>query len=113
METRHFSATEAGQRLDKALVGFLPDYSRSQIQEMIEAGQVLVDGKSAKASHKLKGSETIEVMLIEAEKYTVKPEALPLTIVYEDEDIVVIDKDAGMVVHPGIAQESGTLVHAL
>jgi 23S rRNA pseudouridine1911/1915/1917 synthase len=113
METRHFSATEAGQRLDKALVSFLPDYSRSQIQEMIEAGQVLVDGKTAKASHKLKGSENIEVTLIEAEKYTVKPEALPLTIVYEDEDIVVIDKDAGMVVHPGIAQESSTLVHAL
>lgn len=113
METKTFSATEAGQRLDKAIVGFLPDYSRSQIQEMIEAERVLVDGKPAKASLKLKGGESIAITLIEEEKYTVKPEAIPLKIVYEDADIVVVDKEAGMVVHPGIAQESGTLVHAL
>lgn len=113
METREFSATEAGQRLDKALVGFLPDYSRSQIQDMIEAGHVLVDGKPAKASLKLKGSESIQVTLIEAEPDKIQPEAMPLKIVYEDDDIVVIDKEAGMVVHPGSAKESHTLVHAL
>jgi 23S rRNA pseudouridine1911/1915/1917 synthase len=113
MEVRQFSATEAGQRLDKAVVSFLPDFSRSQIQEMIEAGHVLVDGKNAKASQKLKGGESIEITLIEAEAKTIHPEAIPLTIVYEDEDIVVVDKDAGMVVHPGTGQESSTLVHAL
>jgi 23S rRNA pseudouridine1911/1915/1917 synthase len=113
MEVRQFSATEAGQRLDKAVVSFLPDFSRSQIQEMIEAGHVLVDGKNAKASQKLKGGESIEITLIEAEANVIHPEAIPLTIVYEDEDIVVVDKDAGMVVHPGTGQESSTLVHAL
>src|SRR5690349_21239762 len=96
MEVRQFSATEAGQRLDKAVVAFLPDYSRSQIQEMIEVGHVLVDGKNAKASQKLKGGESIEITLIEAEAKVIKPEAIPLTIVYEDKDIVVVDKEAGM-----------------
>lgn len=113
METRNFSATEAGQRLDKAVVAFLPDYSRSQIQEMIETGHVLVEGKTVKASHKLKVGDAVEITLIEAEAKTILPEAIPLKVLYEDTDIVVVDKEAGMVVHPGSAQESGTLVHAL
>jgi 23S rRNA pseudouridine1911/1915/1917 synthase len=74
---------------------------------------VLVEGKNVKASHKLKEGDTIEITLIEPAARVIQPEAIPLKVLYEDKDIAVVEKEAGMVVHPGSAQESGTLVHAL
>jgi 23S rRNA pseudouridine1911/1915/1917 synthase len=113
MDTLEFIVEKANERLDKILVRHLPDYSRNQIQEMISADLVLVDGESSKAGHKMKGGETILVTFPEEEERIIEPEDIPLTIVYEDDDIAVIEKEAGMVVHPGTGQETGTLVHAL
>lgn len=113
METLEFTVEKAGQRLDKILVKRLPAYSRNQIQEMISESLVLVDGNSAKAGHKMKGGELISVTFPEEEELVIEPEDIPLTMVYEDDDIAVIEKEAGMVVHPGTGQESSTLVHAL
>jgi len=113
MEIMEFTVENAGERLDKILVARFPDYSRSQIQSLISDGAVTVDGASAKAGHKMKGGERIVVELPDDNEPVIEPEEIDIKIVYEDEDIAVIDKPSGMVVHPGIGQESGTLVHAI
>lgn len=113
MEIREFKSQAAGQRLDKALVDLLADLSRAQIQDLIGEGHVLVNGQAVKAGNKLKGGEEIRVEIPEKFTKKIEAEAIPLNVLYEDADIVVLEKDAGMVVHPGVAQESGTLVHAL
>jgi len=113
LEIIEFTVETSGERLDKLLVAQLPDYSRAQIQEMIGDGAVQVDGKSAKPGNKLKGGERIVVTLPPEPEFVIEPEDIELNIVYEDDDIAVINKPAGMVVHPGIGQEKGTLVAAL
>ena len=109
----------AGQRLDAWLTHAIPSLSRARVQLLIAAGQVRVDGVDAKASHKLRGSESIT---IEGEPrpapLRATPEAIPLDILYEDEFLAVINKPAGMMVHAGSgatddARNSGTLVNAL
>lgn len=91
----------------------LAGHSRSQLQRVIEDGRVLVNGKVAKANLKTKLGDTIEVDLPDLAPATVEPQDLPIPIVYQDEDIVVVDKPAGMVVHPAAGHDSGTLVNAL
>ena len=113
LDTIEFTISKAGKRLDKILVEQLPDLSRSQIQSMISEGQVTVDGQSAKAGHKMKGGERVVVQIPTYDEATIEPEDIPLKVIYEDDDIVVIEKSADMVVHPGIGQDSGTLVNAL
>jgi 23S rRNA pseudouridine1911/1915/1917 synthase len=113
IEIMEFTVQQAGERLDKILVARLGDFSRSQIQEMIGNGLVTVDGQTAKAGHKMKGGERVIVEIPAEEEPVIEPEEIPLTIVYDDEDIVVIEKTADMVVHPGVGQRSGTLVNAL
>lgn len=108
-----FTVEKQGERLDKILVARLNDFSRAQIQTLISDGAVTVDGTSAKAGHKMKGGERIIVKLPEDNELVIEPEDIELDILYEDDDIAVINKEAGMVVHPGIGQETGTLVHAL
>ncbi|HEY5672739.1 MAG TPA: RluA family pseudouridine synthase [Malonomonas sp.] len=100
-------------RLDSFLAESLPEVSRSQLKKLIEANQVLVDGRPAKAGVKLKGGEQIGVSLPEPEPIDAIPEALPLSILYEDKYLIVIDKAAGMVVHPAAGHARGTLVNAL
>lgn len=107
----------SGKRLDAYLAKALPDISRARVQLLIEGGQIRVDGKPEKASLKLAGGERIE---IEGEPQPAplqaEPEDIPLTIVYEDEDLAVIDKPAGMTVHAGAGDADhnrGTLVNAL
>ena len=100
-------------RLDSFLVESLPEISRSQLKKLIEAKQVLVDGQPAKTAVKLKGGEQIEVALPEPEPIDAVPEALPLSILYEDKYLIVVDKAAGMVVHPAAGHTRGTLVNAL
>ncbi len=103
-----------GQRLDRWLATQLPQRSRSEIQRWIKAGQVTVDGTVAKPSLALEPGQTVVVELPqEAEESELTPEAIPLRVVYEDRDIAVIDKPAGMVVHPAPGHAQGTLVHAL
>ncbi|MEZ4732706.1 MAG: RluA family pseudouridine synthase [Caldilineaceae bacterium] len=104
----------AGQRLDRWLAEVLPDRSRSEIQRWIKHGDVLIDGVSAKASHRLEVGQTIAIRLPQPhETPTVQPQDLTLPIVYEDSDLLLIDKPAGMVVHPAPGHEEGTLVNAI
>ena len=100
-------------RLDRYLASLLPDHSRSQIQRLIKEGRVRVAGRETKANQSVKTGQHIAVDLPEPLESTLRPEALPLTILYQDPDIVVVDKPAGMVVHPAAGHESGTLVNAL
>lgn len=108
-----FIANRTGERLDRALVKQLPDLSRSYVQRLIEAGQVLVDGTVRKANYKLRGGEEIVCTLPPAEEVEIHAENIPLDILYEDADIIVINKRRGMVVHPAAGVTSGTLVNAL
>lgn len=113
IEITEFTINTSGERLDKILVAHLPAFSRAQIQDMISSGLVTVDGVAAKSGHKMKGGERVVVNIPEAQEPVIEPEEIALNIVYDDDDIVVIDKSADMVVYPGIGQESGTLVNAL
>jgi 23S rRNA pseudouridine1911/1915/1917 synthase len=105
---------EAGARLDRAIAAHCPDLSRTRVQELIGSGLVLVDGHAAKkGSLHLRGSEKISVEAPERPPIQAKPEAIPLDVLYEDEDVIAINKPAGMTVHAGTGAVSGTLVNAL
>lgn len=109
-----FIVENAGERLDKLIVSRAGFLSRSQVQAMIKDGQVTVDDQQVKAGIKLRGGERIIVILPEAEADgEPEPEDIDLTVIYEDEHLAVIDKPAGMVVHPAIGHQSGTLVNAI
>jgi 23S rRNA pseudouridine1911/1915/1917 synthase len=102
-----------GQRLDRFLASILPGRSRSQVQRLIKHGSVLVGGRPAKANHAVHSGDEVAVSLPEPDEPTPEPEALPLSVVYEDPDLIVVDKPAGMVVHPAAGHARGTLVNAL
>ena len=103
-----------GRRLDAWLAGVLPQVSRSRVQQLLEAGEItLAGGGYPKANYRLRGGERIQVRLPEPDRLEVKPEAIPLDILYEDEDIIVVNKPQGMVVHPAPGSTRGTLVNAL
>jgi 23S rRNA pseudouridine1911/1915/1917 synthase len=102
-----------GMRLDQYLVSVLPDYSRSVVQRVIDAGGVQVNGKTAKASYKVRHEDRIRVLTPEPTHPTPVPEDIPLHILYEDPYLAVINKPADMVVHPAKGHWSGTLVNAL
>jgi 23S rRNA pseudouridine1911/1915/1917 synthase len=104
---------EAGRRLDNVLHERLPEYSRSRIQEWIRNGRVLVNGAAARASYTVRGGEAIQVEPADPPPLHAEPEEIPLSILYEDDDVVAVDKPAGMVVHAGAGVHSGTLVNAL
>ena len=101
------------QRLDAFLAEALPDISRAQIKKLIDTRQVTCNGTATKASVKLKGGETLEVLLPPPEPSKALAEDIPLHILYEDQDLIVINKPAGMVVHPAAGNFHGTLVNAL
>ncbi len=102
-----------GERLDRAIASTLPELSRSRVQGLLEADRVRVDGKPARASLRLKGGETLEVSVPPPEPAIPEAEDLPLTVLHEDRDLLVIDKPAGVVVHPAAGHARGTLVNAL
>lgn len=104
-----------GQRLDKAVVAMAGEFSRNHLQGLIEQGHVTVDGaRSTTASRKVLAGQLIGVELVPtAESRAFRPEALPLAIVFEDDDLLVVDKAAGMVVHPAAGNWSGTMLNAL
>ena len=104
----------AGMRLDNFLARHFPDLSRSRCQQVIRDGRVKIDGVTVtKPGFILRGKELIEVELPEPEPSTLQPEPIPLSVLYEDDDLLVVDKLRGMVVHPGAGVRSGTLVNAL
>lgn len=107
------SAT-AADRLDKALAAAFPDVSRARFQALIAEGAVSVEGETVtEARHKVKPGESLRVVLPEAAPALPQAEDIALPIVFEDDDLIVIDKPAGLVVHPGAGNETGTLVNAL
>ena len=108
-----FAADKDGERLDVFLVRQQPELSRAHVQKLIASGEVLVDGRACKANFKLKAGASVSFKLPEAAPIEVKPEDIPLDILYEDEDIIVVNKARGMVVHPAAGVDSGTLVNAL
>ena len=108
-----FTADRADERLDLFLVRRLPDLSRSYAQRLIADGQVRVDGTARKANYKLRGGEEIACTMPPAEEIEIRAEDIPLDILYEDADIIVVNKARGMVVHPAAGIYTGTLVNAL
>jgi 23S rRNA pseudouridine1911/1915/1917 synthase len=107
------SETEAGSRLDAYLAGQIAGWSRSRIKRLIEDGDVLVVGHTEKPSYKLRAGDHVEVELVAPPPTEFLPENIPLEIVHEDADIIVVNKQAGLVVHPAAGISSGTLANAL
>lgn len=105
-------ADGAGQRLDQYLAAHL-ELSRSRLQALIASFAVLVDGAASRASHRLKGGEQLVVKVPPPEPIAPQPEDLPLNVLFQDRDVLVLDKPAGMVVHPGAGHRTGTLINAL
>ncbi len=104
---------DAGKRLDAFLHEQMPEFSRSRLQYWIKEERALIDGKPARASHLLKSGEAVEVSPAELVPLKAEAEELPLEILYEDRDVIVVNKAAGMVVHAGAGHSRGTLVNAL
>jgi 23S rRNA pseudouridine1911/1915/1917 synthase len=105
--------TDAGTRLDRFVAAHCPELSRSRVQELVDAGLILVNGQSAKSSQKLRGGELITVRAHPRPAPHAAAESIPLDVLYEDDDVVAINKAAGMTVHAGAGNITGTLVNAL
>jgi 23S rRNA pseudouridine1911/1915/1917 synthase len=109
----HIPVEYAGQRLDQALAALLPDYSRARIQQWIKAGELQVDGQTVKPRDRVLGGEHIHGQCRQTVETTVTAQAIPLDIVFEDEALLVVNKPAGMVVHPAAGNPDNTLVNGL
>lgn len=108
-------ADEAGMRLDRYLTALLPDTSRTVIQKLIEDREVLVNGHTSKSGYALKIGDKVQLKSVDlhAKNTSITPNSLPLDIIYEDEDLLVVNKTAGMVIHPAPGHRDDTLVNAL
>ncbi len=115
MESYNILADDAwnGKRIDKALADYFDQYSRSFIKGLFDDGHVLVKGKTVKPSCKVTAGDVVDISVPELETVEIVPENIPLDIVYEDEDIIIVNKPKDMVVHPAPGHYSGTLVNAL
>ena len=105
--------TENGERIDKYLSNEMSGFSRSYIQKLMKDGHVYVNGKAVKANYKLAYDDMITVEIPDLVEPDIVPENIPLDILYEDDDILIVNKPKGMVVHPAAGHYSGTLVNAL
>lgn len=108
-----FTAETAFDRADVFLSENMPDLTRSALKRIFDGGGVEVNGKASKPSHTVRAGDVVSVVVPAAEEYSVKPEAIPLDIVYQDADLAVINKPQGMTVHMGNGNKQGTLVNAL
>lgn len=115
MEEFRFEITEEleDERIDKCLAELMDSLSRSYIQRMVKEGQITVNDEPVKGSYRLKCGDKIAFFLPEAQEPDIQPENIPLDILYEDDDVIVVNKPKGMVVHPAAGHYSGTLVNAL
>ena len=104
---------DAGLRLDRIVARHCPQLSRTRVQELIEGGLILLNGRKAKDAHKVRAGDTIEVVPQPRPPLRAEAESIPLDILYEDEDVIAINKPAGMTVHAGAGNSRGTLVNAL
>src|SRR5260370_418598 len=107
------SAEGAGLRLDRFVSWHSPELSRTRVQELIEAGLVVLNGKPAKDSHKVRPDDVVEVTPTPRPAMKAEAEQIPLDILYEDDDLIAVNKAAGMTVHAGAGNSRGTLVNAL
>ena len=108
-----FTFTTAGERIDQALAAVWPDLSRAQWQRLIKDGWVQIAGIPVKSSYRVNSGDVVQATIPAAVPTLLQPEPIPLDVRYEDDDLIVINKPAGMVVHPGSGHETGTLVHAV
>ena len=115
METYNIEADEnwKGKRVDKSLADYFDDYSRSFLKKLLDDGNVLVNDKKAKPSLKIASGDKIDITIPDISPVEIEPEDIPLDIVYEDDDIIIVNKPKGMVVHPAPGHYSGTLVNGL
>jgi len=111
--TIHVPTEAAGLRVDVAVATLAPGLSRNQARTLLDAGRVQIDGRAPRPSEKVRAGQHLHIAPLPAPVMSAQPEAIPLAIVYEDDALVVIDKPAGLVVHPAGGHESGTLVNAL
>ena len=110
MKEMIFASQESGERLDKFLDEMLPDFSRSYLQKLIKGQHVTVQGQIVKPNYRLRAEDEIHIEIPDEIKLDITPEKIPLDILYEDQDLLVINKPKGMVVHPAAGHYSGTLV---
>ncbi|MBD5585394.1 MAG: RluA family pseudouridine synthase [Clostridia bacterium] len=113
MQTINLTARDNFARADIFLSENLSDYTRSAVKKLFEGGLVLLNGKKIKPSSQITAGDSVEVTLPDAVEYTAKPEDIPIDIIYEDEDVAVVNKPQGMTVHMGNGNREGTLVNAL
>jgi len=115
MNSLEFSVTDQFHncRIDKFLSEQIPEHSRSYLQKLLKEDMVLADGKTVKPNYKITKGETVSITFPDMKELSIEPENIPLDILYEDEDILVINKPKGMVVHPSAGHSSKTLVNAL
>lgn len=106
-------ATAAGRRLDQVLAELFPDFSRSRLQQWVKAGEVLLNGEVVVARYKLAGGERVDIGAQLPVESDVQPQAIPLDIHYQDDHLLVVNKPAGLVVHPAAGNPDGTLQNAL
>ena len=108
-----FSVVQSGERLDRFLAQQVTDASRVEVQRWIKEDRVMVNGRAVKASYKLAAGDAVDLLRPPRIETQIEAEQVPLTVVYQDADVLVIDKPAGMVVHPAPGHTRGTLVNAL
>ncbi len=111
--TLHVGSSLKENRLDKYLHGRFQNLSRRFLQDAIKAGHVKVNGQSVKVSHRLSHDDVIELSLPEPPPKDIEPEDIPIKVLYEDDDLIILNKQAGMIVHPARGNTHGTLVNAL
>src|SRR5690606_9805807 len=100
-------------RVDKFLMNFIENATRNKIQQAAKGGNIYVNGQAVKSNHKVKANDQVKVLFEHPpHEYLLTPEDIPLDIVYEDEELLVVNKPAGMVVHPGHGNYAGTLINA-
>ena len=107
------SESEEGQRLDRVVASRRPEISRTRVQELIEAGLILLDGRPTKGAQKVRAGQRVEVEAHPRPPVRAEAESIPLEVLYEDEDVIAVNKPAGMTVHAGAGNSRGTLVNAL
>jgi 23S rRNA pseudouridine1911/1915/1917 synthase len=113
VETITFQIERGGERLDKAVVAQSPELSRAVVQRLVKDGQVTVNGQTSKPSHRVEAGDEVVVRIPAKKPQPVVAEQIALDVIYEDNDVLLINKPAGMVVHPAHGHESGTLVNAV
>ena len=112
-DLRQFQCQDSGERLDRFLAGKCPDLSRTRIKRLIVDGEVTVDGKATNAGYRLRSGQSVEIRVPEPAPSHMLPQSIPITVLYEDEHLLVVDKPAGMAVHPGVGHPDSTLLNAI